>query len=110
MGLVNNNLCSLCSTETDFIEHLFFECSKIKTVWEHVVQVFKTQYGKTVSLNTKDVLLGIIKLDSLTKHQLKCLNHMILIAKMCISKFRYGTPIEIRIMFDTELTLRRISW
>ena len=84
MGLVQSNVCSLCSTETDFVEHFFFECIKIKPLWEHVTQLVKTKYNKTLSLQTQHVLLGITKHDSFTKHQLRYINHVILIAKMCV--------------------------
>jgi len=109
MDLANSDRCSFCLTETDFIEHFFYECLKIKRIWSYVEQLFYARHGLKICLNAQSVLLGIIdgKTQGLNITQLKCINFFILVAKMCVSKYRYGTPIDIIVMFDIELQLRK---
>ena len=109
MGLVGNNKCSYCLLEVDYIEHFFIECKQIKPLWIKVSDIFHQKHYKRISLSDKNKLFGIIKSVELTSLEKKYLNHLILIAKMCISKYRYGTPINICIMFEQELTLRRLT-
>ena len=45
---------------------------------------------------------------NLDKQQADTLNHIILIAKMCISKYRYGTPINLIVMLEKETLIRKI--
>ena len=35
-----------------------------------------------------------------------CYHHVILIAKMCISKYRYGKYLDLILLFERELSLR----
>ena len=44
----------------------------------------------------------------LSKHLMNEVNHYIFIAKMCISKFKYGSPVDITYMFENEVNLRKL--
>ena len=83
MDLANSDRCSFCLTETDFIEHFFYECLKIKRIWSYVEQLFYARHGLKICLNAQSVLLGIIdgKTQGLNVTQLKCINFFILVAK-----------------------------
>ena len=107
MGIANSNKCTYCQQEIDFIEHFFFECTKIRTLWTHIESLFQTKFGKHIIIKKEDVLLGK-KRDTLNIDMFTYLNHLILIGKMCISKFRYGTPVDIILMFDKEMLLRKL--
>lgn len=111
MGIANNELCSLCKVEIDFIEHFFFKCPKIKHLWTHVENTMNTKWGTNVVLNVNAVLLGVEDKNMLDLNNLqqKYINQLILVGKMCISKYRYGTPINIVMMFDSEVRLRNLS-
>ena len=37
-------------------------------------------------------------------------NHILLIAKMCISKYRYGTPINLIAMLENEMYIRNVPF
>jgi len=109
MGLKNSNVCSFCDDSIDFIEHFFFYCSEIKVIWAYVSDYFHRIFNVKVTLNVKHVLIGIAdKAElSLNQEQLVVLNHLILIGKMCVSKYKYGTPINLKIMLEKEMLLRK---
>ena len=77
-------------------------------MWEKVKEVFQQKFNKVVQLNEKNILLGVTDIAQLTVEEKIFLNHLILIAKMCIGKYKYGTPINLSIMFDQELVLRHM--
>ena len=105
LGITDSNKCPYCTNEIDYIEHFFFKCNKIRKIWNHIEELFELKFGLKVKLNTMDVLLGREK-GNLSSEMYRFLNHLILIGKMCISKFRYGTPIDIILMFENEILLR----
>ena len=112
MGLVNDNKCSLCRTEIDYIEHFFFTCPTIKYMWNHVSALFKQVFKINIMLNEKIALFGIVGTEvyGLNKEQINIANNIILIAKMCISKYRYGTPINLITMIEYEMRIRNINY
>ena len=103
MGLSDTDLCLDC-LKIDYVEHFFFECKKIRPLWKHIEKVYFGKFGASVHLTATDVLCGITSLTN--TDSLPYLNHLILIGKVCISKFRYGTPIDITCMFEREVWLR----
>ena len=106
IGLANNNKCTFCNDTIDFIEHFFVHCKQISNIWTNVKDVFYHKYQKQVILNEITILFGIVGSVFLSVEEINCINHLILIAKMCISKYKYGTPIMLNIMFEKELSLR----
>ena len=58
-----------------------------------------------VIIDVKSVIFGVLKDDSLHQVERKLVNLSIL-AKMCISKFKYGIPVNIIHLFDSELVMR----
>lgn len=109
MGLSNTEMCSYCAQERDFIEHFFFDCKMVKPLWKHVQELICAKTGLLLTLEAKCVLLGIVCLENVSKNDIAMINYLILIAKMCISKFKYGTPVNIIIMFESELHIRKID-
>ena len=108
MGITMNNKCPYCVTEVDFIEHFFVKCKQIKTIWIKVKDIFHQKHNKTVQLSEEHILFGVVVNLDLTADEKISLNNLILIAKMCISKYRYGTPINLGVMFEKELILRKL--
>ena len=108
MGIATSNKCPYCPNDVDFIEHFFFYCSKIKPVWKCVQDAFYGKFDKTIKLSKTDALLGIVENRNLSCSMVKYLNHLILIAKMSISKYRYGTPTVIQSIFEYNVALRNL--
>ena len=54
----------------------------------------------------KTVLFGILDLEDFNSKEINVINLCILVAKMCISKYKYGKLYSITLMFDNEMKLR----
>ena len=109
MGRAISDKCPYCPGLTDYIEHFFFDCNKIKPVWNCVSEFFYAKYNKNIILSRNEALLGILEYNNLSISMIQSLNHLILIAKMSISKYRYGTPILIQTIFKRETSLRNLD-
>ena len=109
MGLKDNNVWAFCDRNIDFVEHFFFYCSKINILWSYVADYFQIRFNIRITFTAEMVLLGLVnKTDlSLNREQWVVLNHLIMIGKMCISKYKYGTPCNLNVMLYKELQLRR---
>ena len=62
------------------------------------------KFGKLIKLELKDVLFGYNETEN--SSDVLAINHVILIAKMCISKYRYGKYYDLFFLFERELSLR----
>ncbi|MEC7840051.1 MAG: reverse transcriptase family protein [Chlamydiota bacterium] len=107
MGLRETNKCPSC-LEVDYIEHFFYECREVQELWKEVERLVETETSHRCRLNAENVLLGIVSHQTLSQKDLKLYNHAILVAKMTISKFKYGTKYNLVEMFRKEASLRKI--
>ena len=107
MGITDSNKCPYCLNEIDYIEHFFYMCNKIRKLWHHIEDLFQVKFGQSIRISKTDVLLGRMK-GTLSNEMYHFINNTILIGKMCISKFRYGTPVDIILMFEREIFLRKL--
>ena len=73
--------CPICEIDTQTIEHLFFECKKIKTLWLQIIDLWNKYNNTRVILSVKDVILGYIFQDLKSS---KALNTIILLSKYYI--------------------------
>ena len=106
MKIKDTDKCEKCG-ERDVVEHTFFKCKGLSEFWKDVASTIekKTQI-KIVPTETL-ALFGVIKTDmNVNKKVLNTINHIILIAKMCISKAKYGKVKHVQTNFDRELELR----
>jgi len=108
MGIAASDKCSYCPDETDFVEHFFFDCPKIKPVWRRVQDYFYRKFNRNILLSKTDALLGVVKHENLSSTMVKYLNLLILIAKMSIGKYHYGTPTQIQTIFEHDVVLRNV--
>ena len=61
-----------------------------------------------LKLTVNDVLFGY-KGHSQHFTMIRFVNHLILVAKMCVGIFKYSTSLEIKFLFDRELSARSIT-
>ena len=106
MGIKKSENCDFCG-EKDFVEHMFIYCSKINAFWEKISSLICILTGVKFDLSPSDILLGISSDKNKLKKQINIANHIILIAKMCIGKLRYGELSDIFLIFDLEWSLRK---
>ena len=75
----------------DYIEHFFFDCPKIFFFGNYIEQYILITFDiQTHQVTVVDVLFGI-KQHNYGKVKTKRINHVILIAKMCISMYKKTT-------------------
>ena len=98
--------CKYCPNVIDTLEHFFFDCQKIAHIWKLTENEIFSKTDTRLQINISDAILGI-KCKNYGKSTTNIANHIILIAKMCIGIYKYGTPIDIKILFERELTLRK---
>ena len=107
MKIRDNNQCSLCG-EVDYIEHFFWRCKKLYNFWKNVNHHIFLKTGIHITLNETDVLFGY-KVHDQKVINIKIINHILLIAKMTISKYRYGDKINPTCIFNQELCVRKLE-
>ena len=84
----------------------FYYCAKCVPLWRHVECELSFLLERRVNLDVKRVLFGILDLEGFHSKEIHVINLCILVAKMCISKYKYGKPYSMTLMFDTEMKLR----
>ena len=108
MGITNTNKCSFCPNEVDFVEHFFYNCKKIRSIWKYVEQKILFTYQKQLKLSCQEVLLGFNRENETDKRIISFINLLILIAKMCIGIVKYYCPMDIEDLLDRELHIRKV--
>ena len=108
MNLRTDDLCEWCQCK-DVVEHVFFECEKVKVLWSTIESFISTKSNVSISLDASDVLLGINKAKyGLTKTVANMINHIIILGKLSISKWRYGNTSRLVDIFQSEVRLRKV--
>ena len=107
MGKTNSSDCNYCGVR-DFIEHFFCDCIIVRRLWlvlEEKIELILghhfvlTEVFKLFGVTSNDVPVGLVNK----------INHLLLLVKMCISKFKYGSYHNILLLFDYELKLRSLT-
>ena len=104
MGISENRNCKFCTDEIDYSEHFFWSCGKINLIWKKVEEYAYLKFDKLIKLQLKDVLFGYNETEN--GSDVLDINHVILIAKMCSSKYRYGKYFDMLFLFKRELSLK----
>jgi hypothetical protein len=108
MGVRPTRNCDQCN-EVDYIEHAFFFCPKIQTFWLNVKQLIFIKHNVRLDLNILTALFGVVSLNhTTTPNELNVINHILLIAKMCISKYKFGDCKNLDLLFETETRYRHL--
>ncbi len=106
MGIKDTELCEFCG-EKDVIEHMFIHCNRLKGFWNMVMCTIFSRTNIHVEITDHNILFGISRIDPKTKpSNLNIVNHIILIAKMCISKTKFGTNSNLFVNFELEISAR----
>ena len=106
MKVTDDNKCTLCRNEVDYIEHFFYECPPVKTFWGKTEHFIQGKIGKHIELTVCDVLFGVQNKDH-GEENLKTINTVILVGKMCISiakKTKSVSPLFL--IFEQQISYR----
>ena len=109
LGIAASNRCTYCEDNIDFIEHFFVECPKISILWSFIEGKIYSELNISMKLTAGDILLGCPRKGQMLSHDMRYINYLIIIGKLCISKYKYGTPVNIILLFESEIRLRNGS-
>ena len=109
MKLRPSEQCDHCKSK-DYIEHFFINCSKLSGFWVHVFNTILKFTNHHFERSETHILLGFGQsYKNLPRKIINAANHILLIAKMSVSKMRYRQEKYVRDVlriFDEELGLR----
>ena len=87
MKVRDDQMCSCCNNVVDYIKHFFLDCSTIQVVWDYIKQYTLITFDIQTHLTVVDFFLGI-KQHIYGKVKAKGINHILLLAKMCLSMYK----------------------
>ena len=107
MGIKDSDLCDFCK-ERDVVEHMFINCKLLEGFWSMVFITIYNHTNESFSQSDNAILFGY-NYDSIkvAKEKTNIANHILLIAKLSISKFRYGKIKNLNYIFESEINLRK---
>ena len=106
MGKSDSSNCNHCNVR-DFIEHFFCNCIIVRNIWIQAEAKIVSIIGYNFILTEIHKLFGVTSTD-VPASLVNSINYIILIVKMCISKFKYGRYHDIVLLFEHELKLRSL--
>eukprot|EP00916_Digyalum_oweni_P022027 GHVL01036500.1.p1 GENE.GHVL01036500.1~~GHVL01036500.1.p1 ORF type:complete len:141 (+),score=2.69 GHVL01036500.1:1182-1604(+) len=109
IGISVSNCCTHCENEIDYIEHFFYFCPKIMSIWKCVEDKVNCKYNMIIKITVKEVFLGVFENSQSSKALISYVNYLIVIAKMCVGIYRYGSPLDIVCIFEKELLYRKVA-
>ena len=86
-GFVTDNLCSFCKQGVETYVHLFWECVKVKELWQQVIQ--KIDILELKDTKWEDIHVGIPGYSQ----RIKCCNSIIFMVKHIIYLSRSGEAV-----------------
>ena len=107
MGKSTDSNCRYCG-QRDFIEHFFCSCPSVVAIWMTVENKVSVMMGRPVTLSEQQKLLGVTSPD-FPELLVDRINHILLVTKMCVSKFKYGDYNNLRQIFDYETFIRKLT-
>ena len=108
MKIKQSEECATCRVK-DTLQHFFYHCASVQDVWGKVKNYFNLITGKQFSLTWDQVILGVLPSEHIRPKIVNKLNMLILLAKLAISKSKYGTGIKPSLIFENELSFRQID-
>ena len=87
MKIKANANCEHCNV-LDTVEHFFFDCLQVKSLWSEVESIIAATIEKPLKLNAKLVIFRFSSSALYSTKDLNFINLIMLVAKMCISKMK----------------------
>ena len=103
MNIKQTDLCELCSQNAlDTLEHFFYDCLEVDKLWKYIAKELH------VKITVDNALFGMSKLNFDTEEEYRKINKLLLIAKKCISMYKYGTHNNLIALFEAEKSWRQM--
>ena len=109
MNVRERDKCIFCPDTIDYIEYFFCECPIVANFWKSIQQKVYRETGLRVELSVQTILFWLQKC-TFAKVKVYYINHIILVAKICISIFKKTETVNsLYIIFQNEIQLRNIT-
>lgn len=109
MKISDTKNCPYCRDTVDYIEHFFYECDYVKTLWNYIENMFMVVLQKKIVLTLQMVMCGIRE-RSISCSEQNYVNRTILIGKMCISiAKKTKSTMSLHCLLDYHMRLRGIT-
>ena len=91
------------------MEHFCFQFSFLEKLWRNVHTIINVSLGHRIVLTWDMALLGIVALNNVSTNKIQRINMIILLAKLSISKSKYGSGIDPALILETEIDKRNFQ-
>ena len=109
MTVKESDKCTFYSGTINYIEHFFCECQIVVNFWKSIPQKLYRETGLRVELSVQTILFGLQN-STFARFKVYYINHIILVAKMCISIFKKTETVKrLYIIFEKEIQVRNIT-
>ena len=109
MKLKQTQKCTHCDLgEPDFLDHFFFNCTRIKEVWREVQWEIFNFMKLRIILTDKVILLGLLLIPGINRAQQLHINKVIAIGKLAISKYKFEQARPVLDIYRSEAEIRNI--
>ena len=104
-GITTNNLCVLCNSEIETINHLFVECSCVSLLWQQIESFILDSFGITITLMPRNKLWGCT-----TPKKQHTVNFILLVTRQYIYRQRcLKKKISFVALKNEILTLKKVE-
>ena len=107
MNVRNSDLCGQCRVR-DTLEHFFFHCALLDKLWSDVDNLITAITGRRIYMTWQNAIFGVVAFRNVNKSDVGKINLIILLAKLAVSKSKYGSGTEPSFIFENELRLRNL--
>ena len=107
MGKSNTNLCKTCNQVETLVHFFGKDCKQVKRLWEHIEGHLSVQTNNTICFTNQDILFGF-RVTQL--YEYKMVNTIIMLAKLAISKYKYGKYANLQLLFEQECSIRKVVY
>jgi hypothetical protein len=105
MKVSDTRNCNYCNEKIDYIEHFFYDCDYVNSLWKYIENMFMIMLQKKITLTFKTVICGIEE-KALSSVEQNYVNHILLIGKMVISiakKTRSTIPLVLLLEYHIRI-------
>ena len=96
MNRVNSQTCSFCHMEIETVEHLFFNCVNERDTWIYVFDELQKTTNTHFVPDLRSCIPGVYDENV---DNVKIINTVMLLVKMCIKNCKYDRGVLSRVVF-----------
>jgi len=92
METIDSPRCNFCNLYSETLEHLFYECIQLHTLWRYVANICSEWCNTVISFDCRDIILGYNVHENQTMNNM-VINKLILYCKYYIVQCKYSEKV-----------------